>query len=83
MKQEELPFLILQVGGGKVVEGMKTTAQTLPQVSFTPQSKDPDAPNYLPGYGPPVGHYNSEGMKRIGNLFADEFLRRYAPEKKE
>ena len=83
MDQEDLPYLMLQVGGGNVVEGMKATAKTLKQVSFIPQSKKPDAANYLPGYGPPVGHYNYEGMKRIGNMFADEYLRRYAPANKE
>lgn len=78
MHREDLPFLMLQVGGGNVVEGMKETAATVENVSFIPQNKtDPEAPNYLPGYGPPVGHYNYEGMKRIGNLFADEFLKRF------
>lgn len=76
--RENLPFLMLQVGGGKVVEGMKETAAKLEHVTFIPQNKkNPEAPNYLPGYGPPVGHYNYEGMKRIGNLFADAFLNNY------
>ncbi len=73
----DLPFLIMQVGSGKVVEGMRSAADNLPNVSFIPQSKDPDDPHYLPGYGPPVGHYNYKGMKRIGELFASTFLWEY------
>jgi hypothetical protein len=70
----DLPFFMLQVGGGKVVEGMKSTADSLENVFYIPQSRDPEAANYLPTYGPPVGHYTYEGMKRIGNLFSEEFL---------
>ena len=40
-------------------------------------NKDPQSPAYLPGYGPPVGHYNYEGMKRIGTQFADVFVKEY------
>ena len=68
---------MLQVGGGDVVEGMKNTAGSDPNVLFIPQSKDPNAANFLPGYGPPVGHYNYEGMKRIGNLFSEAVLGYY------
>lgn len=75
---EDLPFLILQVGSGQVVEGMQKAAATMENVSFIPQSKEPDSPAYLPGYGPPTGHYNYEGMKRIGTQFAEVFLRDYA-----
>lgn len=70
----DLPFFMLQVGGGAVVEGMQETASSVPNVFFIPQSKDPNAANYLPGYGPPIGHYNYEGMKRIGNLFSEAVL---------
>ena len=74
---KDLPFLILQVGSGKVVEGMQNAANTMDNVSFIPQSKDPNSPAYLPGYGPPVGHYNYEGMKRIGTQFAEVFVKEY------
>lgn len=73
----DLPFMIMQVGGGAVVEGMQQAAKSLRNVSFIPQSIDPDHPHYLPGYGPPVGHYNYKGMKRIGELFASTYLRDY------
>jgi len=67
----------MQVGNGKVVEGMQHAATTMESVSLIPQSKDPDAPNYLPGYGPPTGHYNYQGMKRIGEQFASVYLDTY------
>ena len=70
----DLPFFMLQVGGGKVVEGMISTADSLENVFYIPQSRDPEAANYLPKYGPPIGHYTYEGMKRIGILFSEEFL---------
>ena len=72
------PFMMLQVGSGKVVEGMRAAARTMKNVSFIPQSKDPNSPAYLPGYGPPTGHYNYEGMKRIGQPFASIYLSEYA-----
>lgn len=72
--EANLPFYLLQVGGGDVVEGMRSAAAEMANVHFIPQSKDPESPAYLPGYGPPVGHYNYEGMKRIGLRFAAEVL---------
>lgn len=70
----DLPFHILQVGGGAVVDGMRETSTAMRNVYFIPQSYSPDNPNYLPKYGPPVGHYNYTGMKRIGLLFSDSVL---------
>jgi hypothetical protein len=55
---------------------METTATAVDNVSLIPQSKDPTSPNFFPKY--PVGHYNYEGMKRIGSLLAAEYLKRYA-----
>jgi hypothetical protein len=65
---------MLQVGNKAVVDGMKETAERLDSVYFISQSRDPNSSRYLPKYGPPIGHYNYEGMKRIGNLFADSVL---------
>jgi hypothetical protein len=65
---------MLQVGSGAVVDGMKETSRRLENVYFIPQSRDPESPRYLSKYGPPIGHYDYEGMKRIGNLFADSVL---------
>ncbi|MBI2431417.1 MAG: hypothetical protein HYV26_00920, partial [Candidatus Hydrogenedentes bacterium] len=41
---ETLPFLLLQVGKGKVVEGMQQTAQAVAKVSLIPQNQAPDSP---------------------------------------
>lgn len=68
--EPHLPFYMLQVGGGDVVSGMQNTAAKMENVYFIPQSTDPESPEYLPKYGPPVGHYSYEGMKRIGLRFA-------------
>ena len=72
----ELPFIMVDVGGGKVVEGMKATANTMKAVSFISQSKDPQSPHYFPKHE--VGHYDYEGQKRIGTLLADAYLKNYA-----
>lgn len=71
-----LPFLMIDVGAGQVVEGMKATVKALPAVSFIPQSKDPNSSHFFPKHA--VGHYNYEGQKRMGSLLAEEFLRAYA-----
>jgi len=76
-KVKDLPFLLLQVGGGKVVEGMKEVSGKMKNVTFIPQSSNEKAERYLPKYGPPIGHYTYEGMKTIGEWFADEFILNY------
>jgi Carbohydrate esterase, sialic acid-specific acetylesterase len=76
LNSPELPFLLLQVGAGKVVKGMKQTAHTVPNVIFLPQSPDPQSDLYLQRMK--NGHYNYEGMKRIGERFAETFLGEYA-----
>ena len=78
MDEADLPFLIMQVGNGKVVEGMQRAAETMTNVSFISQSRNPLSSHYLSRYGPPVGHYDYKGIKRIGELFAQEYLSRYA-----
>jgi hypothetical protein len=73
----DLPFIMLQVGAPPVVAGMKAAAKDLPNVTFIPQApkSDVDAANFLPQY--PAGHYNYEGMKRIGIFMADAYLQNY------
>jgi hypothetical protein len=71
---ENLPFLLFQVGNEKVVEGMKKTAQHLPNVFLLPQSTDPASTDYYPKME--NGHYNYEGMKKLGQRFAEVFLNR-------
>ncbi len=68
-KKDKLPFLIQQVGGGDVVKGMKDAAANDPHVSFIAQSFEKDSPYFLPKNPPPIGHYVTEGMKRMGLNF--------------
>ena len=68
-KLPNLPFLMLQVGGGEVVKGMKQTAKEDANVFFIEQSKDETSPYYLPKNPPPIGHYTTAGMKKIGLNF--------------
>ncbi len=82
----DLPFLMLQVGGGKVVDAMKNTAKTMKNVSLITQNKDKNSSRYLPNYGPPIGHYTYEGMKTIGLWFKDRYLdeyKDYSPQSKK
>ena len=68
--------MVLQVGNSTVAAGMQWAAGQLENVSFIPQSTDPASPNYLMTFQRAgedfTGnkHYNYEGQKRIGELFA-------------
>jgi arylsulfatase A-like enzyme len=73
----DLPFLLLEVGSEQVREGMRQTARTMDNVTSIPQSTEAGSPHFLPKYGPPTGHYDYQGMKRIGEQFAASFLRDY------
>jgi hypothetical protein len=64
-----LPFIMFQVGGGKVVQGMRETAAADANVFLVPQSSSQDSPDYYPKNPPPIGHYTSPSMKRIGEKF--------------
>jgi hypothetical protein len=72
LENETLPFLLFQVGHGKVVEGMIQTAQLVPNVSLIPQSQEPTSTNFYSKME--NGHYNYEGMKKLGQRFAEVFL---------
>lgn len=65
----DLPFILFQVGGGKVVQGMQETAAADPAVYLITQSSDKDSPDYYPKNPPPIGHYTCPSMKRIGGKF--------------
>ena len=69
---DTLPFLLFQVGHGKVVEGMMKTAQLMPNVTLIPQSGEPAAANFYSKME--NGHYNYKGMKKLGLRFAEAFL---------
>ena len=72
LENDTLPFLLFQVGEGKVVEGMMKTAQFLPNVTLIPQSLEPTSVNFYPKME--NGHYNYEGMKKLGQRFAEVYL---------
>ena len=79
---EELPFLILGVGSKKVQNAMVRVSKKLSNVSFIERSQDVNKSNYTPIYthkwkGKTVGHYNYEGMKKIGQLFYKNYFDNY------
>lgn len=69
----KLPFLMLQVGGGDVIKGMKEVAKADEHVHFIAQSRDKKSPYYLPKNPPPIGHYTTDGMRKIGLNFYKEY----------
>ena len=78
----DLPFLILGVGSKKVQNAMAQVSNKLTNVSFIERSQDVNKTNYTPIYthkwkGKAVGHYNYEGMKKIGQLFYKNFSDNY------
>ena len=79
----DLPFLIVGVGSKKVQKAMVQVSNKLTNVSFIERSQDVNRSNYTPIYthewnGKPVGHYNYEGMKKIGQLFFESYQTSYA-----
>jgi hypothetical protein len=73
---ETLPFLLFQVGRGDVVEGMRRTAREVPNVTLIPQSLDPVSLDFYKKME--NGHYNYEGMKKLGQRFAQLFLSQHS-----
>lgn len=76
LERDQLPFLLFQVGRGKVVEGMKEVARMTPNVILLPQQLDPDSSDFYPKLK--NGHYDHEGQKKLGMRFADQYLARLA-----
>jgi hypothetical protein len=79
LNSENLPFFILQVGSGEVVQSMKRLSKEDKNVYFTPQEFNPKSKYFYPKYkhewnGNPVGHYNYEGMKKIGIRFFESYI---------
>jgi hypothetical protein len=75
LKKENLPFILFQVGHGKVVEGMIDVSKSLTNVTLIPQSLEPMSADFYSKLE--NGHYNYEGMKKLGERFAEVFLERY------
>lgn len=78
MGRKALPFLLFQVGRGKVVGGMKRTAREVPNVTLIPQSLDPVSLDFYQKMK--NGHYNYEGIKKLGHRFAGLFLSQHVRE---
>lgn len=70
--QERLPFLLFEVGGPDVVRGMKRVAEEIPGVHLLPQSVDLGSPDFYEKLE--NGHYDHEGMKKLGLRFAETYL---------
>lgn len=65
----KLPFLMFQVGHGKVVEAMKNVAKADDNVVLIPQEKDKSSKFYFEKNAPPIGHYTTKSMKKMGEYF--------------
>lgn len=72
LNNSSLPFLLFQVGHGQVVEGMMKTAQLIPNVTLLQQNLEPTSVNFYPKLE--NGHYNCDGMKKLGQRFAEIYL---------
>lgn len=77
-KHSELPFIMFQVGSGKVVKGMESIAKKDVNVSLIPQSNNKNSKDYFERNPPPIGHYTYSSMKRIGILFFDYYESNYS-----
>ena len=78
----ELPFIIFQVGNGKVVQAMKDIAKNDENVSLIPQEKDENSKYYFVKNPSPIGHYTYESMKKIGTYFFEYYQEDYAKKNK-
>ena len=74
----ELPFLMFQVGHGKVVEAMKSVSGADNNVVLIPQEKDKNSKFYFERNPPPVGHYVTDAMKNIGTYFFEYYEKEFA-----
>ncbi len=72
-KKPDLPFMIFQVGHGKVVQAMKEIAKEDENVVLIPQSNDKNSEFYFEKNPRPLGHYKYKSMKKIGKLFFDYY----------
>lgn len=73
--REDLPFILFEVGNTEIVEQMNQTAETVPNVSLIRQRPEADSPDFYARLE--NGHYNHEGMKKLGLRFAEVFLKTY------
>jgi len=77
----DLPFLIFQVGHGKVVKAMKKIAKEDTNTVLIPQSNDKNSDFYFEKNPRPLGHYIYKSMKKIGRLFFEYYEKYFGNEK--
>lgn len=70
----KLPFLMFQVGHRKVVEAMQTVSKADDNVVLIPQEKNENSKFYFERNPPPLGHYVTEAMKKIGDYFFEYYV---------
>ena len=70
----KLPFLMFQVGHGKVVQAMQNVANSDDNVVLIPQEKGKKSKFYFERNPPPIGHYVTEAMKKIGTYFFEYYV---------
>jgi len=68
-KHPKLPFLLFQVGFGKVVKAMQNVAKADENVVLIPQEQNKKSKFYFERNPPPIGHYTTPAMKKIGMYF--------------
>lgn len=68
-KHSQLPFLLFQVGHGKVVKAMQNIAENDKNVVLIPQEKNKNSKFYFERNPAPIGHYKTNAMKKIGTYF--------------
>ena len=71
-KYPKMPFLIMQVGSKKIGQAMKRVSNELKNVIFIPQNMDRSSYNFLSRREDNI-HYNYIGMKKISDLFFNNF----------
>lgn len=60
------------MGGPDVVRGMQRVAAETPDVHLIPQRPEPDSPDFYEKLE--NGHYNHDGLKKLGLRFAKVYL---------
>ena len=75
----DLPFIIFQVGSGKVVQAMKNISKVDDFVSLIPQNNNKNSEYFFERNPQPLGHYIYKSMKKIGRLFFENYKNNYAP----
>jgi hypothetical protein len=71
-KYPKMPFLIMQVGSKKIGQAMKSVSNEIKNVIFIPQNMYRSSYNFLSRREDNI-HYNYIGMKKISNLFFNNF----------